>query len=536
MTTGTLTPDTLTGSDQLRAAPVDVVEPGAGDELRTVGGIGVPFDQVVDVEWGGEMFAADCQFDDLERALLFYRHDEVIGRLVASSREADGLRVSLSVSRTTLGDEAYTLARDGVLDRFSIRFRPVEYLVRDDGTVVHTRVQVREFSLVPFPAYPGAVVDEVRHRPTTPTTTDPERTPDNMTDTLTRAELDTATDELRREVDATLARALGDLTRRGVVHGEQWRSAGEFLRAIASDDAAAHEFYRAYVGGTFADSATPATWIADAIRLVDERRPTLNSFSRAPLPAEGMTLEYAKLNTNGILVAEQVAEGDDLTFGKLSLTTANAAVKTYGGYTTLSLQEIQRSRTPILDTHLRAMDIAYAKTTEAAVRTLLWSLVTAQKAAGNKVAGGSLAAADVFKWLDLIVDAAELADNRGFTVAGLKVSKDVFKALYRLKSSTNEPLLQITSRSGSVNQAGVLRASSLSASIADVEVELVPGAAALSASFYDPVAITTWEQPGAPMQLQDDNVINLSRSFSKYGGMAVGSQFPTALVPVELTA
>lgn len=530
-----IAPDNLGDVDQLREAPVDAVDVDSDDDLiRTIGGIGVPFDQIVDVEFGQEMFAGDCVFDDLERALLFYRHDEPVGRLVESSRDEAGLRVRLNISRTPRGDEAYTLARDGVLDRLSIRFRPVEWLMRDDGVIVHTRVQVREFSLVPFPAYPGAVVDEVRRRPDNPTNPT-ERTTANMTDTLTRAQLDEALGEQRRDLDAAMARALAEHNAgSGTVYGEQWRSAGEFLRAIADNDTAAHDFYRAYTGGKFADSATPANWIGDAIKLVDERRKVLNIFNRQTLPDEGMTLEYAKLATNTIVVAEQAAEGDDLTFGKVTLTTANAAVKTYGGYTTLSLPEIQRSRTPILDTHLQAMDIAYARTTELAARAQLAALVTAQRTAGNKIVIPDLSAATVFAWLDAIVDAAELADDRGFVQSGLLVGKDVFKTIYRLADSHGDPLMSVTGTG--VNRVGTLHASALSASLADVQVELVPGAAPLFGTFYDPTALTTWEQPGAPMQLQDDNIINLSRSFSKYGSAAIGSQYPTALVPLEFTA
>lgn len=353
-------------------------------------------------------------------------------------------------------------------------------------------------------------------------------------ETLTRDELDTALGDQRRELEQLMQRALEQHTAGRPVLGEQYRSAGEFLKAIATGDQAAHELHRAFAGGVFADTASPATWIADAINLVAERRRTLNSFQTAPLPAEGMTLEFAQLDTDGLVVAEQTAEGEPLAFGKLTLTSDTVPVDTFGGYTTVGLQTAQRASTSYLTTVLQAMDLAYARSTEAAVKAFLVALRTAQITAGNRLILPDLSAATVFDWLDLIVDAAELAETRGFGMTGLKVGKDVFKALYRL-SANGEPLLEVKSGQGT-NKVGTLRASELAADLADVRVELVTGAPALFATFYDSVAITTWEQPGAPVQLQQDSVINLDRAFSKYGNIAIGSQYPGALVPVSITA
>lgn len=500
---------------------------------RLVRGIGVPFGEIAEIgTWFREAFDPECVFEDIDAAKLMYRHGDLIGKLAEHTRTDAGLEVALRISETTRGDEAYTLARDGALAHLSIGFRPVEWRSDEDDVIWHTRVKVREFSLVPHPAYQGAAITEVRaEQPATP-----ERTP-AMTQTLTREEVDTLleqrADEHQRNLDAALAQLRDTMQDRAEQPiGMQWRSAGDFLKAVAGGDQDALEFHRAFVGGTFAETATPSTWIADAIKLVDERRRQLNSFSRQSLPAEGMTLEYLKLNSNTIVVAEQAAEGDDLTFGEISLTSATSPVKIYGGYTSLGFRAIQRASTPYLNTALTAMDLAFAKATETAFKSALYAIVTGQATAGNKVTLASTP--DVFDWLDLIVDAAETADNRGFALTGMKLSKEKFKQLYRLADSNGNPLLNVTGEG--VNRAGVLRASAVTAELADIPVEMVAGAAPTFATFYDPVGMTTWEQPGAPVQLQDENVINLTKDFSKYGAVAFGSQFPTALIPIEFAA
>lgn len=502
----------------------------ADESKREVLGIGVPLGEEIEV-WPGfrEKFDPACEFEGIERAKLAFRHGEVIGVIRESKRETKAMQIVTKVSKTQRGDEALELAKDGALDSFSIGFVPVEWREDEGGLVTYTKVRVREFSLVPHPAYSNAVVTEVRNE-------QPIRKEDPMTDTLTRAELEqeleTRDAEHTREMEAALAQFREQLADNDTASfGTQWRSSGDFIKAVARGDEDALEFHRAYTGAVFADTAQPATWIKDAIKLIEERRPQMNSFTKEPLPPEGLTLEYLKLNTNTMLVTKQDAEGDDLDYGEISLTSATVPVNTYGGYTQLTRQAIERASSVYVNTASKAGDIAFAKATETAFKSALYSLVTAQAGAGNKVILAN--DADVFDWLDLIVDAADLADQRGFQLEGLKVSKAIFKQMYRsLVDSDGDPLLNI-SGSG-INRAGELKVSTISGEVADIRVEVVSGAADGFATFYDSVAMTTWEQPGAPVQLQDENIINLSKTFSKYGYLAFGSQFPTALIPVEI--
>ncbi|UEB89932.1 hypothetical protein, partial [Dermabacter jinjuensis] len=57
-----------------------------------------------------------------------------------------------------------------------------------------------------------------------------------------------------------------------------------------------------------------------------------------------------------------------------------------------------------------------------------------------------------------------------------------------------------------------------------------------TATFYDSAAIKTLENSNSPTQLQDDNIVNLSKQFSLYGYMAVIDPFPQAILPIKLGA
>jgi hypothetical protein len=147
----------------------------------------------------------------------------------------------------------------------------------------------------------------------------------------------------------------------------------------------------------------------------------------------------------------------------------------------------------------------------------------------------SSAAPSLFDFLDTIVDAAELFTvDRGFTLEGAYVDKATFKSLYRLSDGSNRMVFNIWGTGE--NLAGSISVKTLKGDLANVPIKLLAGAPAKTFSFYDSIAMTTLESPGAPLQLQDENVVNLSKTFSKYGYLANALKFPGALLPVKFGA
>jgi HK97 family phage prohead protease len=160
--------------DLSRDFPADI-EIRSGGSGRTVHGIVVPFGQVAEVSDGGrppyrEQFAPGSFARDIATRAgnfrgvkMLYQHNRVepIGRATMLREDGAGLYGEFHVSDTTRGNEALSLLRDGVLDSFSVGFRPQAQEIRD-GVTVRTKAQLREASLVTFPAYAGALVAGVR--------------------------------------------------------------------------------------------------------------------------------------------------------------------------------------------------------------------------------------------------------------------------------------------------------------------------------------------------------------------------------------
>ena len=60
---------------------------------------------------------------------------------------------------------------------------------------------------------------------------------------------------------------------------------------------------------------------------------------------------------------------------------------------------------------------------------------------------------------------------------------------------------------------------------------MLPAAATDTAAFIDPDSITVWES-GGPFQLQDQDIINLTGTYSIYGYMAMGTTFSGGITPL----
>lgn len=502
-------------------------------EKREFDGLGVPYGEEIEHYFGAEMFDRGC-IEDAENARVLWQHREPIGVITAGRDTDAGFEVTGKISRTDRGNEAMTLLNDGVIRSLSIGFEPIEYTVEkregQDDLIHWTRVRAREFSLVTFPAYDSAEISTVR----TARTAQPPKEDNMETDTLTRDDLQPI--EQRME---DIGRQLAALGTGGdsMDMGHQFGSMGEFLKRLAAGDSEAAEFHRAYTGATTADTVMKPAFLGDYVKLVTERRRIVNQFTQGTLPKDGMSVDYFQLDEDTTQVGKQANEGDDLVYGKITLKSANAPVSTYGGWTELSKQAIERATVPALNITLRALALRYARTTNAAVAAVYAGLIADHLAAFNDgmapdaTRALQLAATPTAtNWLDLIVDAALRYEERGYAIGGLNVSVDVFKQLNNLKDGEHR-LMRVYG--DGVNQVGELNLTQVQGNLAGCKVSLLPNTAGSVAAFYDPVAIETLESPNAPAQLQDDNIINLSKQFSVYGYQAVLAPFADAIVPID---
>jgi HK97 family phage major capsid protein len=448
-----------------------------------------------------------------------WQHDrhQPIGKIIGGESRADGFYFDSFISDTNLGRDAATLAADGVL-KLSIGFIMGDSQRGADGVTEVKSATVKEISLVSFPAYAGANITSVRDEPSSdiPASAETEgETVENITpDASELAEVREAVEVMQRE--------LVTLKSTEIAHITDNRSVGEFIQALANGD---DHSLRAYTGATTADSViTPID--RDLTRIVEAAAPLRQVFSTGTTPPEGMAIYFAQLSgiTDG--TAAQAAEGDDLGYYEVQLTTKNVSLKTIGNFIQLSIQSILRSTVDYLNTSFRGQAIALGNKLNAELIAQYKTTVAAQIVANNKV---SIAAAGATynTWLAAITDAAVKFAAYGLPIEYLIVDTTTFKELMALQGGDGRPVLLVDGNG--VNNVGTISPTGLGGSFAGIRVVAVAelNTNKSQCAFVNSAALRQYTS--ANLRLETDNAINLSNAYSLATFTCVADEYPALI-------
>ena len=496
-------------------------------EQRTITGLAVPYNQ--DANIGGayiERFAPGA-IEDITDVKLFYGHETPIGVVTSGRSTEDGFEITAKVSDTSLGNDVLTLMRDGALNKFSVGFVPVEQ-TRDGQTITRTKVSLKEVSVVPFPAYAGANITEVREESLediqSPITEETEFELDNNIELDVRTVQDEVA-ELRRVVEAGVAPSAPVAPGFSMI-----RSIGEYAKGLASGDQDAVELFRA--AATSANTYSLPGWVGFINNLIDLNRPSWNVWSRGVLPASGLTVDYAKVSANATAVGVQTTENTAISSGNITIASVSAAVKTYAGQTQLSKQLVERSSTPYLDTAFQAMAIAYANATNAAAVAAIGALDMTGKIMDAD--GGTAKSI-----LEGITDGAKyIKVNSGLTPEFLLVDPVAYKYLVSVTDTTGRPLVRLDGGAANGESIGFAAPNQLSGTIFGLPIIVDTTLSSGQAFLANSAAIKVYESAGAPVRLVDDisGQSTLTNSYAVYGYAAITVPFEGAIVKIDVTA
>lgn len=491
-------------------------------ETREVVGLAVPYGQVADI--GGmyrEQFVPGA-IRSVEDVKLFWQHSEPIGKILEGRDTEAGFEIRAKISDTVRGQEAYTLLRDGVINKFSVGFMAVEQ-TRDGDLVTRTHVDLREVSLVSFPAFSQASVSEVREETTVAeVVADSIQTKEtNMSENMeldVRAVQDEVA-EIRRELELVKTPTIATNS-----FETKFRSQGEYAKALVSSDPDAVELFRA----TSADAALRPAFVGYINNLINSGRPTLSAFSVNALPATGLTVEYAQVNTNTIAIGKQTTENTALSTGDVALSTVSVAVSTYGGFTNISRQAIERSTVNYLDVAFQAMSLAYAKK----MNVDFIAAIAALSFTGKVFDLTALTAAAV---MGGIADgAAYIYNATGLLPEFIVAGTTAYKRLVSIVDTAGRPVVSQTG-DGS-NTIGGANVAGLKGSILGLPIVVDPALGASLAYLANSAALTTYESAGTPTRLTQSDVTKLQETYSVYGYAAFAVPFAGAIVKLNTGA
>ena len=513
---------------------------GVDAELRTVSGIAMPYNDASEGVAGyTEMFQRGAFADAEVGTPVYYNHDwfdreakkentsvTPIGSITEIREEDDGLHIVASLASTAKAQEIYTLVREGHLKSFSAGFQALKSTTVD-GVVVRTKALLKEVSILPKGAYRKAAVAEVRAAESN--NTKENEIMSNDTENSEVVELREAVNDLERKV------AMGFSVNETPEVAPQFRSGGDFLKALYNRDEQTMTQLRAYTGMTTADTIVKDSWQGRALDVVEKERVLTNLFSKSPLSKPVKRVEFPKRKPVAVTGTVELQghptatttsiEGADLVNIRIDIEEDFATVNTYGAWSEVTRQTIEMGDVAFLDALLMVQAQEYAARTEKVVRDAL--------AAATGTGTVTLTADNAQSWIRLILAARRSVKTNGRTQAAFAlVGGDVYDRLATLVDTTGRPLFDLNGDgSNTVGSVGLV---GQTGALAGLPLVLDDAAAANSFIVAGTNALTSYEVTGSPVRLQDENIINLTKAFSLYGYFGVGVGNPSAIVKADV--
>ena len=458
-----------------------------------------------------EAFAVDALELADDMSVSAVHHGPVVGRVDPDTYDpsGDGPTVDLILSRSTAGADALADVEAGVIRAVSVEVEPLEELERD-GVTIRTRARLHGVAFAFRPAHDAPILATREHDTRTPTpggtmtataatpateVAEPASVPGVTVDVLNRS-----LDELRDDLTRTF---IAERAETPEVAELQFRSLGHYAEAVWSDPA--NPILRRALADQVPSNnpgVIPPGWLREVQGIVDRGAPAISAFGRAPLPTEGMDVNWPYFDGDiTTLVGAQSTPKTAITSVQVDLKKGSEDIATYAGGSDIAYQLIRRSGPAYLASYLRIMAVAYTATTEAAMESAIATNAVASGATWDPASGNLEALAEA-----LFAASVEVQAATGVPAAFALAASDVFvkiggKATVNVLNPTSDP--------------GTASARTLSVNVGGLQVIHAPYMAAAGLIVSNPEA-ATWHGEG-PFTVTAEDVERLGQNVAVWG-------------------
>jgi uncharacterized protein len=367
---------------------------------------------------------------------MYLNHDSTspIGLVTARELVGDTVLFEARISETRLGDEALQLAKDGVLDSLSVGILPVEFSFDEAGTMVVTKADWQELSLLPYGAFEAAKVQRVA--------ASIHQEPDEIELNNTQDENEELTEmENTVETPAVIEAATVQTIFATAKREFKMPTAAEYISAFMVGGDQFHAM-RAGIQAAAPDVLTsdipgvlPLPIVQPVYNNFIGRRPVIDAIGAKAMPQGGKVFIRPEVTTH-TSIGNQATENSALTQGTYVVTDNQVTKGTYGGYVTLSEQSIDWSTPEVISLVLDDMARIYANETDNVAAD---NLKTGTTVTRNFSGASSL---DPAYWVGWIAGAAQtiLSSSNGNLPTHLFVNPEWWGVLLQLSDTSDRPL------------------------------------------------------------------------------------------------
>jgi len=502
------------------SVPITLDAAANEESPRTITGVAVPWDTPATVSSGERVAFKRGAFDVNAKApKLLEGHDmtQLRGVVTEIVEAEEGLLFTAKFAKTRAADEAIELVKAGAYDSVSVGAVPVKYKYDKNGTMVVSKANLVEISLVAQPAFADAVITEIAaSQPEEEEAVEPQ--PNDIPEEETMSQETPAVEasaeivptapivfaQAKREVKLPTA---AEYIAAAFAGGDQWREMSEALKAAAPD-----------VTTTDSVGILPVSIVGPTYNNFRGYRPVCDAVSIKAMPGGGKVFIRPEVTTHTSM-AVQSAENAALQSGTFVVSSNQVTKGTYGGYVNISNQDLDWTDPAVLSLILDDMGRIYANTTD-------------NVAADALVAGQTQTAVltdptSPSEWVSDLYDAAStiLTNSNGNLPTHLFLAPNMYAALGKLVDTAGRPLFP---EIGPMNALGTASPASFAGRAFGLQVVVDRNFASDTVIVGDPSGFEIFEQQKGALSIESPST--LSRTLSWHGYFATLMIDPTKFV------
>jgi HK97 family phage prohead protease/HK97 family phage major capsid protein len=419
-------------------APVEILAAAEEDEeyAPKISGVAVPWNVTATVSGGQQVRFLPGAFDVNQKAAkLVENHDltQLRGVVNKLTDTAAGLEFEATLADTRASRDAVALLKSGAYDSVSVGANPTKFKFDKQGVMVISKADLIELSLVAVPAFSDAVITEIA------ASADPEDDENHPQDTPQEDQVSEAIQAEAPEAPAThpvspivyatakkhveLPTAVEYLSA-AIAGGSAWHQMSEALRAAAPD-----------VITTDTPGILPTPILGPVYNNFVGRRPVVDAIGVKAMPGGGKVFIRPEVTTHTSM-AVQSAENAALQSGTFVVFNNQVTKQAYGGYVTISEQDLDWTDPNVLSLILDDMGRIYANTTD--------NVAADNLASGASTTQNFTAASvdDASYWAEWVATAAEtiLSASNGNLPTHIFMNPSMWAELLKLSDSSKRPL------------------------------------------------------------------------------------------------
>ena len=433
----------LTGQVTIDAAAAD------GTPRRTISGIAAPY--------GVEATVADGTRIRIEKGALpiegkapklFMYHDatQPVGIVTERVDTDQGMMFAARIANTPAGNEALTLAMEGVLDSVSVGINPTQFAYEGDVLVIKA-AEWTELSLVPIPAFAGAAITDIAasiHHES------------KQTDHTETQESEKETPQMSEQVEAPQTIEASTVTQTVFAQPRaafKMPSIGEYMSKILAGGVEAQQFLANL------KAAAPDVTTSDTPGILPEPilgpvynnflpnyRPLVSAMGTKAMPQGGKIFRRPSVTTHTTIGASN-GENAALDDGTFVVSDNPVTKQVFGGYVQLSEEDQEWTDPAVLSLIVDDMARLYAQRTDV--------YACAEFEAGVSQSATLSSATDPAAWIEFVYDAAStiLLGSNGNLPNVIIMDPQYFQNLGALVDKDDRPLFP---QIGPMNASGTL--------------------------------------------------------------------------------